>query len=258
MPLVLVVKINKTFSQTEKAKLKGKDCDICRKSIKDMTIKYWSYTTLKNKVDDIVIVAGLKEGRICSAYKVNGYQIVSRLGKDKIYRNRVEFLYEDSFDDIVGLDLKNYENLSRGGWTVKTFNLDELISNTKEQGEDSVKANREELFNYYEKIGIPYNPKESYDYSQCYYGDKGSNFKRSESVRKKTLERSNFTCEYCGKNDCDLYCHHIDLVSQGGEDSEENTMSVCLPCHQDMHANPRYNEDIKPKLKQLRIAKNID
>ena len=256
MSLVLVVNIKKSFSTAEKAKLRGEDCDISRKSIKDMTIKYWTYTPLKNKVDDIVIVAGLKEGRICSAFKVNGYQIVGRIGKEETYQERVEFLYEDSFDDIVGLDLKNYENLSRGGWVTKTFDLDELISNTKDQGEDSVKANREELFNYYEKIGIPYNPKESYDYSQYYYGGKGSSYKRSASVRKKTIERSNFTCECCGKNDCNLYCHHIDLVSQGGEDSEENTISVCLACHQAMHSNPRYNEDIKPKLKQLRIAKN--
>ena len=124
MSLVLVVNIKKSFSTAEKAKLRGEDCDISRKSIKDMTIKYWSYTPLKNKVDDIVIVAGLKEGRICSAFKVNGYQIVGRIGKEETYQERVEFLYEDSFDDIVGLDLKNYENLSRGGWVTKTFDFD--------------------------------------------------------------------------------------------------------------------------------------
>lgn len=254
MPLVLMVHINKTFTQAEKAKRKGKNCEESRKSIKDMTIKYWSYNRIKNKIDDIVIVAGLREGRVCSAYKIKGYDIVYRLGKDGKYRERAEFFYEESYDDIVGLDLKNYIPLHMGGWAINEFDLDTIKSYVADQGE-SVKSNREELFAYYKEIGIPYNPEESYNYGQHYYGDKGSGYKRSETVRKKTHERSNYTCEYCGKIHCDLYCHHIELISEGGEDDIKNTMTVCYKCHREMHLADDYNESIKPKLQKLRLAK---
>lgn len=252
--LVLIVNINKSFTKTETARRASKDCDISRKSIKDMTIKYWSFNDIKNKIDDIVIVAGLKQGRICSAYKVKGYDIVNRIGKEGVYRERVEFFCDESYDDIVGLDLKDYVPLGRGGWTINTYDLDTIKSYVADQGE-SVKKNREELFAYYEEIGIPYNPEESYDYSQYYYGDKGSSYKRSETVRKKTHERSNYTCEYCGKSDCDLYCHHIELISEGGDDTIDNTMTVCYDCHKDIHSVDDYNESIKPKLQKLRLSK---
>lgn len=254
MALVLVTNINKSFTKTEEAKLKGENCDISRKSVKDMTIKYWSFNDIKNKIDDIVIIAGLRKGRIYSAYVVKGYDIVYRLGKGGKYRPRAEFFYEEAYDDIVGLDLKNYVSLDKGGWTIKTFDLETLKSYVDDQG-DSVEMNRKELFDYYEQIGIPYNPEESYDYGQHYYGDEGSGYRRSDSVRKQTHERSGYICECCGKTGCDLYCHHIELLSEGGEDVIENTMTVCYDCHKEMHLRDDYNEYVKPKLQEMRAAK---
>lgn len=256
MPHVLVVHINKTFSETEKAMLKGNEVEEFRRSLKDMTIKYWDYTRLKNVVNDIVIVAGLRQGRIYSAYKVKGYNIVERLGKNGEYRPRVEFFYDGaSYDDIVGLDLKNYVPLDKGGWSIQEFDLDVIKSYVADQGEASIKENREELFNYYKEIGIPYNPDETHDYGQHYYGDEGSSYRRSEVVRKQTHERSNYTCECCGKTGCDLYCHHIELLSEGGEDVVENTMTVCYDCHKEMHLRNDYNKCVKPKLQEMRMAK---
>lgn len=45
-------------------------------------------------------------------------------------------------------------------------------------------------------------------------------------------------CERCRERPA-VHTHHRQLVSQGGDDSPENTVRVCLECHQWIHDNPR-------------------
>ncbi len=53
-------------------------------------------------------------------------------------------------------------------------------------------------------------------------------------IRKKTLQRDNFTCQKCGFQDLsseELELHHIRPRVLGGEDFEENLVTLCFICH---------------------------
>lgn len=253
MDLVLINYINQTFDEAKKLSLKNKESSEVRKSIKDMTIKYWPYKPLKNIAKKSVIIAGLRDGKICSAFKIDGYNIVDRLNKNNTYSERLEFFATESYDEIVGIDLSIEINLSIGGPTFRKFSLKDIESMALKQGQ-LVEENRKNIFSYYEELGIPYNPPGTNNYCQHYYGGKGSTYRRSDSVRRNTHKRSNYTCEYCNKQTLDLYCHHIDLLSESGEDIIENTMSACGTCHNYMHSIEDYNTRLKPLLKKIREA----
>ena len=251
MSLVVVVHMNKSFEQAKKSISKSITSDLNRKSIKDMTVKYWQYSVLKNKLSECSIVAGLKKGKICSAYKIDGFLNVDRLNGKGTLSERIEFLCSESFDKLVGLDLSEEENLYKGGWCIKTYEFDDLQNFINKQ-HYKIENNRQEILDEYKNLGIEYNPDTTYNYPQYYYGDKGSSYKRSDTVRRKTHERSNYICEYCHKNNVSLYCHHIDLLSEGGKDVLENTVSVCYSCHKSFHSSDDYETSFKPDLKKLR------
>jgi len=57
---------------------------------------------------------------------------------------------------------------------------------------------------------------------------------RSQTLRIKTLERDNFTCQKCKLEDKTgklLEAHHINLLNQEGMDELANLITLCKDCH---------------------------
>jgi CO dehydrogenase/acetyl-CoA synthase alpha subunit len=57
---------------------------------------------------------------------------------------------------------------------------------------------------------------------------------RSKRVRKEALRRDNYECIECGKNE-NLNVHHVIPISEGGEDSLNNVITLCIDCHIEAH-----------------------
>ena len=75
-------------------------------------------------------------------------------------------------------------------------------------------------------------------------------FKRNPDVIVSVLARANGVCEKCKKpapfirasnNTPYLEIHHRVMLSQDGEDTEENAMAVCPNCHKELHFGVKYN-----------------
>jgi len=65
------------------------------------------------------------------------------------------------------------------------------------------------------------------------------------SKRKEVIERDQYTCQECG---CDVvlkqsqdgetaHVHHITPITEGGDDSASNLITLCRSCHQDVHGH---------------------
>ena len=63
---------------------------------------------------------------------------------------------------------------------------------------------------------------------------KGFNYGYS-SRRKAVLHRDNYTCQCCGKKNCQLQTHYIIFRSRGGTDDENNMITLCKECHKGVH-----------------------
>ena len=79
--------------------------------------------------------------------------------------------------------------------------------------------------------------------------------KRSISgrVRQNVFMRDNYTCQICGKTIDDgvtLHLDHIQPVSKGGSDEEDNLQVLCSQCNLEKHNRTDLLHD-KRKLKQL-------
>ena len=50
------------------------------------------------------------------------------------------------------------------------------------------------------------------------------------------LHRDQFTCQRCGhqgrRDGRDLHADHVIAVTQGGSNTLDNMMTLCIPCHQ--------------------------
>lgn len=58
----------------------------------------------------------------------------------------------------------------------------------------------------------------------------------STSTKDAVLERDNHQCVSCGTaGDNRLQLHHIVFRSQGGQHIEENLVTLCFECHEDVH-----------------------
>jgi 5-methylcytosine-specific restriction endonuclease McrA len=55
-----------------------------------------------------------------------------------------------------------------------------------------------------------------------------------ERLRQQVLRRDGWRCQCCGSKS-NLEVHHKDLRSQGGDDSEENLITLCVECHSILH-----------------------
>lgn len=57
------------------------------------------------------------------------------------------------------------------------------------------------------------------------------------NLRSEIYKRDNWTCQDCGKK-ChkDIQCHHVVPYRESKDDSRENLVTLCLPCHGRRHA----------------------
>ncbi len=55
-----------------------------------------------------------------------------------------------------------------------------------------------------------------------------------EQLRKQVLRRDGWRCQSCGARS-NLEVHHKEFRSQGGDDSEENLITLCAGCHSLVH-----------------------
>jgi ATP-dependent DNA helicase RecQ len=55
-----------------------------------------------------------------------------------------------------------------------------------------------------------------------------------ESLRQQILRRDGWRCQSCGAMS-NLEVHHREFRSHSGEDSEENLITLCAPCHANAH-----------------------
>ena len=55
-----------------------------------------------------------------------------------------------------------------------------------------------------------------------------------ERLRQQVLRRDDWRCQDCGTRS-NLEVHHQEFRSQGGEDSEQNLITLCVACHSLLH-----------------------
>ena len=55
-----------------------------------------------------------------------------------------------------------------------------------------------------------------------------------DSLRPKVQRRDGWRCQSCGKRS-NLEVHHKEFLSQSGDDSEQNLITLCALCHAAMH-----------------------
>jgi 5-methylcytosine-specific restriction endonuclease McrA len=57
-----------------------------------------------------------------------------------------------------------------------------------------------------------------------------------ESLRQQVLRRDGWRCQSCGTM-ANLEVHHKQFRSHSGDDSEENLITLCTVCHNEIHNN---------------------
>jgi 5-methylcytosine-specific restriction endonuclease McrA len=55
-----------------------------------------------------------------------------------------------------------------------------------------------------------------------------------EQLCREVLQRDGWKCQYCG-SPINLQIHHKRFRSQSGDDSEDNLITLCSPCHERSH-----------------------
>ncbi len=56
-----------------------------------------------------------------------------------------------------------------------------------------------------------------------------------EQLSRQVLRRDCWRCQQCGSR-INLEVHHIQLRSQSGDDVEENLITLCSECHDQIHS----------------------
>ena len=56
-----------------------------------------------------------------------------------------------------------------------------------------------------------------------------------EELYQQVLRRDGWRCQACGSR-TNLQVHHIQLRSQSGDDAEENLITLCSACHEQIHS----------------------
>jgi 5-methylcytosine-specific restriction endonuclease McrA len=59
-----------------------------------------------------------------------------------------------------------------------------------------------------------------------------------ETLRQQVLRRDGWRCQSCGTMS-NLEVHHKQFRSHSGEDSEENLVTLCVGCHEEIHSPRR-------------------
>ena len=65
-----------------------------------------------------------------------------------------------------------------------------------------------------------------------YYSKDRTKEPASKEMREFIFERDNYTCRLCHDSWNDVYCHHIDVQGDAGE---ENLITLCGKCHFAIH-----------------------
>ena len=58
-------------------------------------------------------------------------------------------------------------------------------------------------------------------------------------LHRQVLERDGWRCQICGTMQ-NLQVHHLKFRSQSGSDEEQNLITLCAECHEQVH-RARYN-----------------
>ena len=56
-----------------------------------------------------------------------------------------------------------------------------------------------------------------------------------QQLYQQVLQRDGWRCQQCGSR-TNLQVHHIQPRSQSGDDAEENLITVCSECHDQIHS----------------------
>jgi 5-methylcytosine-specific restriction endonuclease McrA len=59
-----------------------------------------------------------------------------------------------------------------------------------------------------------------------------------KTLRQQVLRRDGWRCQSCGTM-LNLEVHHKQFRSHSGHDSEENLITLCVCCHEEMHSPRR-------------------
>ena len=73
---------------------------------------------------------------------------------------------------------------------------------------------------------------------------------RNQTLKKKTFERDNFTCQKCKIQDKTariLEAHHLIPIAFGGKDEINNLITLCSDCH---HFAPNAKKEFDEYLKE--------
>ena len=109
----------------------------------------------------------------------------------------------------------------------------------------SIKANVEEVVRVIRKLPLPISHIEIEDVlidiarlnnpelTGREYQDSN---RLDENLRLACLMRDGFKCTACKKHDRPLQAHHIIWRSRGGKDTITNLTTLCVPCHDKVHA----------------------
>jgi len=62
-----------------------------------------------------------------------------------------------------------------------------------------------------------------------------------ENLRQQVLRRDRWRCQSCGAMS-NLEVHHQRYRSHSGSDSEENLITLCVACHEEMHSQRRSSQ----------------
>jgi 5-methylcytosine-specific restriction endonuclease McrA len=57
---------------------------------------------------------------------------------------------------------------------------------------------------------------------------------RWKRLRQQARERDHYTCRRCGRHDPTgqtLHAHHVAPISEGGTDTLDNVVTLCVTCH---------------------------
>jgi 5-methylcytosine-specific restriction endonuclease McrA len=57
---------------------------------------------------------------------------------------------------------------------------------------------------------------------------------RYNRLHREVLERDGWRCQACGSMQ-HLQLHHLELRSQSGNDVEQNLITLCAECHEQLH-----------------------
>ncbi len=54
------------------------------------------------------------------------------------------------------------------------------------------------------------------------------------ALHRQVLERDHWRCQVCGRMQ-NLQVHHLEFRSQSGNDEEQNLITLCAECHEQVH-----------------------